>query len=85
MTAAGLTRRTDGLLVVDVSAADELGFLGRLLRQVSLFALMPVTVTIATRDGVIDDRLVLAGIGVTAPTPEVVSALEQMLARFLVP
>ena len=84
LTAVAVSRRPDGFLVVEVSAADELGFLGRLLRRVSLLTLHPVEVSVATRDGVVDDRLVLSGIGSTVPSDEIGALLEHVLAGLLV-
>jgi hypothetical protein len=79
-----VSRREDGYLVVRVSAVDELGFLSRLLRRVSLLTLHPVEVTVATRAGVVDDRLVLSGIGSHVPSEEIHELLVHVLTGLLV-
>lgn len=84
LAAVSVSRRTDGFLQVDVSAADELGFLGRLLRRVALLGLHPTEVTVSTRDGVVHDRFVLAGIGLTVPSDQIAALLEQVLTGLLV-
>jgi hypothetical protein len=72
-------RRPDGLVDLSLEAKDELGFLGRLLGRLSLLTLLPADVEIATVDGRISDRFVLAGIGTSAPSDEVLAALRAML------
>jgi hypothetical protein len=84
LSAFEVSRREDGWLQVEVSAVDDLGFLGRLLRRVSLLTLHPLEVTVATRAGVVHDRLVLAGIGSTVPSEEIQELLEHVLTGLLV-
>jgi hypothetical protein len=84
LSAVSVRRRPDGFLEVEVSAVDELGFLGRLLRRVALLGLHPVEVTVATRNGVVHDRLVLAGIGSKVPSEEIAALVEQVLDGLVV-
>jgi len=84
LSSVTLARLDDGFLRLDVSAPDELGFLGRLLRRVSLLGLYPVEVRVATRVGTVQDRLVLAGIGSTRPSQDIGDVLEQVLRGHLV-
>jgi hypothetical protein len=79
-----LARLADGFLALDVTAPDELGFLGRLLRRVSLLSLYPVEVQVATHGGTVHDRLVLAGIGSSRPSEDIGEVLEQVLRGHLV-
>jgi hypothetical protein len=84
LTSAEVVRRDDGLVQLDVTAPDELGFLGRLLRRVALMTLHPVEVSVATRDGRVHDRLVLAGIGATVPGEEVMMLLHRVVSGLVV-
>jgi hypothetical protein len=79
-----VVRGEDGLVQLDVTAPDELGFLGRLLRRVSLMTLHPVEVSVATHDGRVHDRLVLAGIGATVPSDEVMMLLQRVVSGLVV-
>lgn len=83
LTSAQVNRREDGLLVVEVTAGDELGLLGRLLRRVSMLGLEPVEVSAATRTGIAHDRLVLTGPGGGVPGGGLAVQLEQVLRDFL--
>ena len=74
-----LARRPDGQLVMQVEAPDELGFLGRLLSRVSLLALVPTELEIATVSGRIRDTVVLGGIGHVQPSEDVRAALHDLL------
>ncbi|MCW2673142.1 MAG: hypothetical protein JWP14_1731 [Frankiales bacterium] len=80
LTAHSVSRRADGRFELSIEAPDALGFLGRLLSRVSLLALLPAEVEIATVAGRISDRFVLSGIGTTPPDDEVLDALRTMLA-----
>jgi hypothetical protein len=80
LASAAVTRLPDLMLQVDVSAADELGFLGRLLRRVSLYGLYPSEVRVSTSDGVVHDRLVLTGIGASIPNEGVAQQLADVLS-----
>lgn len=84
LSAVEVRRRADGFLLIEVAAPDETGFLGRLLRRVSLLGLYPLEVSVATQDGVVHDRLVLSGIGVTVPSDDVAVTVEQVLLGLLV-
>ena len=75
-----VTRLPDLMLQVDVSARDELGFLGRLLRRVSLYGLYPSEVGVSTGDGVVHDRLVLTGMGASIPNEAVAQQLSDVLS-----
>ena len=79
-----VSRLPTGFLQLDVSAPDELGFLGRLLRRVSLLTLYPAEVSVSTRSGVVHDRFVLSGIGSTVPSDEIAVLLEQVLGGCVV-
>jgi hypothetical protein len=85
LTALDLGRREDGLLVVQLAAPDELGFLGRLLHELAVLKLHPVEVAITTRTGVAHDRLVLAAGGTDVPSSELQALLSHVLSGFLVP
>jgi hypothetical protein len=84
LSAVDVRRRADGFLLVEVEAPDETGFLGRLLRRVSLLGLYPLEVSVATHGGVVHDRLVLSGIGVTIPSEDVAITVEQVLLGLVV-
>ena len=84
LTSVTVTRLPDLMLQVDVSAYDELGFLGRLLRRVSLYGLYPSEVRVSTGDGVVHDRLVLTGMGASAPNETVAQQLSEVLAAHVV-
>ena len=84
LSAVDVRRRADGFLLVEVVAPDETGFLGRLLRRVALLGLYPLEVSVATQDGVVHDRLLLSGIGVTVPSDDVAVTVEQVLMGLLV-
>jgi hypothetical protein len=81
LTSYQVGRRADGQLVVTVEAIDELGFLGRLLSRVSLLALVPSAIEIATVGSVGQDTVVLGGIGHARPSDQVRVALEDLLRR----
>jgi hypothetical protein len=72
-------RPQDDLIHLCVQAADELGFLGALLRRLAVLALVPVELRVTTEADRIDDEFVLARVGGAAPTKEVEQALSQML------
>lgn len=75
------TRRKDDDLELHVEAIDALGFLGQLLRRLSLLTLLPVELEIATVGGRISDRFVLSGIGSSSPSDEVLVAMTSMLDK----
>jgi hypothetical protein len=85
LTALDVARREDGLLVVQLAAPDELGFLGRLLRELATLKLHPFEVAVSTRTGVAHDRLVLSAAGGQAPSAEVQALLSHVLSGFLAP
>lgn len=85
LTALDIGRRDDGLLVVQLAAPDELGFLGRLLRELADLELHPVEVAVSTRTGVAHDRLVLSATGGEAPSSEVHALLAHVLSSHLLP
>ena len=84
LASATVSRLPTGFLQLDVSAPDELGFLGRLLRRVSLLSLYPAEVSVSTRSGVVHDRFVLSGIGSSVPNDEVAVLLEQVLGGHVI-
>jgi UTP:GlnB (protein PII) uridylyltransferase len=73
-------RQQDGMIGLRVTAEDEVGFLGRLLRRLALLALIPIEMHVATADGRLDDTFVLARVGGVAPSHEVEEALRHLLA-----
>jgi UTP:GlnB (protein PII) uridylyltransferase len=77
-------RVPENMISLRVTAEDELGFLGRLLRRLALLALVPIELHITTKEGRIDDEFVLARVGGAAPTKEVEEALSQMLAASVI-
>lgn len=84
LTSYQVVRRPDGHLAVEVEAPDELGFFGRLLSRVSLLALVPSELELATVGSVIQDTVVLGGIGHTRPSSSAQSALDDLLKHALV-
>ena len=62
-----------------ISGPDQVGFLGRLMRKLSLLALFPVEIDIDTVSGVISDRIVLQTIGGGAVSESVRTALGTLL------
>jgi hypothetical protein len=74
-----ITRRVDSGLEVALEAADQIGFLGRVLGRLSLLMLFPTEIEINTVSGTIRDRLVLRGIGGSPPTATAQSSLETLL------
>ena len=85
LTSVEVTRRPDLMLQVDVSAADEIGFLGRLLLRVSLYGLYPSEVEVSTGDGVVRDRVVLTGMGAAIPNETVAQQLSDLLSARVFP
>jgi hypothetical protein len=79
LTSYRIERRPDGQLEVDVEAPDELGFFGRLLSRVSLLALVPSEIELATVGSVIQDTVVLGGIGHTGVSSAAESALNDLM------
>jgi hypothetical protein len=78
-------RRADQQIEVRVEAPDELGFLGRLLSRISLLTLLPSELHIHTVRAMIQDRLVLGGIGTAAPSDEVLGSLTELLGALVRP
>jgi hypothetical protein len=77
-----LRRRPDRALEIIVQGPDQLGFLGKLLGEVSLLALYPTELEINTISGQIKDRLVFRGIGGAAPSENIESSLQTLLCNF---
>ncbi|HEX8552903.1 MAG TPA: hypothetical protein VF681_15270 [Abditibacteriaceae bacterium] len=82
LTSYNLARRADGSLQLHVQGPDQLGFLGRFLGRLALVMLFPVEIEINTVMGQIHDRVVLRGIGGTAPDESARAALETLLRGF---
>lgn len=72
-------RLRDGALQMILEGPDQIGFLGRLLSRVSLLTLFPIDIEINTDAGTIRDRIVMRGIGGSAP----VATTEEALATLL--
>jgi len=85
LTALDVGRREDGLLLLQVTAPDELGLLGRLLRELSALKLHPVEVAVSTRTGVAHDRLVLGASSGGVPSSELQTLLGHVLSGHLQP
>jgi hypothetical protein len=81
LSSYALRRRADRQLELQLEAPDSLGFLGRLLSRVSLLALLPSELDIATVGGRIKDTIVLGSIGSGEPPEDLLVALEEMLSR----
>lgn len=77
-----LRRRPDRALEITVQGPDQLGFLGKLLGEVSLLALYPTELEIHTVGGHIKDRLVFRGIGGAAPSENIETSLKTLLGNF---
>ena len=77
-----LRRRPDRALEIIVQGPDQLGFLGKLLGEVSLLALYPTELEINTNGGQIKDRLVFRGIGGAVPSENIESSLQTLLCNF---
>jgi hypothetical protein len=72
-------RRSDGSIEVHFEGADEIGFLGRFLGELSLLALFPVELEINTVGGSVQDRIVLRGFGGLPPGEHIDEALQNLL------
>ena len=77
-----IERRADQSMEVRLEGPDQLGFLGRLLCEMSLLALFPVEMDINTSGGNINDKIVFRGFGGLAPGPHIDAALENLLNGF---
>lgn len=84
LTQFDIARRPDGSLEVRVQGPDQIGFLGRFLGRLSLVMLFPVEIEIRTVMGQIHDRVVLRGIGGTAPDEAASGALKTFLHSFCI-
>lgn len=79
LTRYALQRLPTGDLEVSISGPDQIGFLARLLRRMTVLTLFPREFDIDTVSGRIKDRIVLGGIGNLMPTPAVMNSLENAL------
>lgn len=75
-----LRRRPDSSLEMRLSAPDEIGFLGRLLGEVSSLALYPTEMVIKTVSMQIQDSIAFRGIGGAPPSETIELALETLLS-----
>ncbi len=76
-------RRPDSALEIIVQGPDQLGFLGKLLGEVSLLALYPTEMEISTVGSHIKDKIVLRGIGGSAPSDNIEASLCSLLDGFV--
>lgn len=77
-----IARRMDRSLEVTLDGPDQIGFLGRVLGRMSLLMLFPVEMEITTVSGTIRDKIVVRGIGGTAPDESAKTSLETLLSVF---
>lgn len=80
LLSAHVVRRTDDNLEIRISGPDQVGFLSALISKVSLLGLFPIELEIMTVSARVQDRLVFAGIGGSAPGAGVQSSLQAMLS-----
>jgi hypothetical protein len=76
-------RLLNGSLQMVLEGPDQIGFLGRLLSRVSLLTLFPTEIEINTVAGAIHDRIVMRGIGNSAPPPTAEESLKTLLSGFV--
>ena len=79
LTSFTLRRRLDRALEVWIEGADQIGFLAGLLNNISLLALFPLEMEVATLNGHIKDKLVLRGIGGAVPADTIDEPLRGLL------
>jgi len=82
LTSYTLTPRASGL-EVQLIGPDQIGFLGRILRRISLLALFPVDIQIATVAGSIKDRITFRAIGGGPVSEGVLSMLDNLLKEMV--
>jgi hypothetical protein len=82
LTRFQISRRIDRSLEVTLDGPDQIGFLGRVLGRMSLLMLFPVEMEITTISGTIRDKIVVRGIGGTAPDESAKTSLETLLRVF---
>lgn len=83
LTSFSVVRRPDSALEMTVHGPDQLGFLGKLLGEVSLLALYPTEMEINTLGGQIKDKIVLRGIAGSAPSESIEHSLRDLLQGFV--
>ncbi len=84
LSAFQMRRRADNALEITVQGPDQIGFLSKLLGGVSLLALYPTELEINTIGGQIKDRVVLRGIGGSAPRDSTEASLQTLLQGYVV-
>lgn len=71
--------RHGGALYLEVSARDQLGFLGALINRCAFYALFPETVVIDTVGGKVSDQFWIMGLGGQTPSDRAIDLLRQNL------
>ena len=79
----GDLERYDGALYLEVSASNELGFLGAVINHCAFYALFPETMMIDTIDGKVSDRFWIKGLGGQTPSDRAIDLLRQNLESCL--
>jgi hypothetical protein len=76
-------QKYDGALYLQVSADDQLGFLGALLSRLAFYTLFPEALIIETIDGKISDRFWIKGMGGRAPSAAAINILKRKLEGYV--
>lgn len=71
--------RHQGSLYLEIKARDQLGFLGALLNQLSLYSLFPESMIIETVNSKVFDRFWIKGIGGSSPSANAMATLKRRL------
>jgi hypothetical protein len=80
----GLTRPPgSALLLLDVEAPDQIGFLAQLLSHLAFLSLFPVEMRVETARGVARDRLHLRSIAGNEPADQALAAVRVELDRLV--
>ena len=69
----------NGALLLEIKAADQLGFLGNILNRMAFYSLFPEEMIIETEDGRISDRFWVKGVGGLTPSESSINTLKQKL------
>jgi hypothetical protein len=73
----------DGALYLEITARDQLGFLGALLGRLAFFSLFPETMIIETTNGRIFDRFWIKGVGGSIPSGSAIKSVRQKLGSYV--
>jgi hypothetical protein len=81
--ALGDPNKNDGALLLELKAADQIGFLSSLLNRLAFYSLFPDAMIIETIGGRIHDRFWIKGVGGNIPSKTVIGTLKHKLEGYL--